>query len=202
MRCPHCRHIGTFSGVSSGIRWYKHKKIEDSESEGFVAGIRVCPNGECRGLVFAITTNSWVKPTLVKSFPPEVIDYDNTDIPERLKTTLEEAILCHSVGAYRAAAMMVRRLLEELCEDCDATGKTLHDRLETLKNKISMPHELFEAMGELKALGNDAAHITAKNYLDIGENESEDSIGLAKEILKSRYQLQTLVNRLRSRKKA
>lgn len=79
-------------------------------------------------------------------------------------------------------------------------GKDLHARLITLKTKITLPEELFDAMGELKALGNDAARITAKNYTNIGEDESEDSIELAKEILKARYQLKGLVDRLRARR--
>ena len=56
-------------------------------------------------------------------------------------------------------------------------------------------------MGELKALGNDAAHIQAKTYDNIGKDEADDSIELAKEILKARYQLKGLVERLQARKK-
>ncbi len=96
---------------------------------------------------------------------------------------------------------MVRRLLEEICEDSQAIGKDLHHRLIALREKVTLPEELFEAMGELKALGNDAAHIMAKNYEVIGKEEAEDSIELAKEILKSRYQLKTLVDRLKARKR-
>ena len=56
-------------------------------------------------------------------------------------------------------------------------------------------------MSELKALGNDAAHIEAKAYENIGEEEASASIDLAKEILKARYQLQSLVDRLQALKK-
>ena len=47
---------------------------------------------------------------------------------------------------------------------------------------------------------NDAAHIEAKTYDNIGREEAEDSIELAQEILKSLYQLQGLVSRLQARK--
>ena len=60
--------------------------------------------------------------------------------------------------------MMVRRLLEEICADAGAEGKDLFKRLEILKTKVTLPQELFEAMTELKALGNDAAHIDARSY--------------------------------------
>ncbi|MCR9056303.1 MAG: DUF4145 domain-containing protein [Rhodobacteraceae bacterium] len=134
-------------------------------------------------------------------YPPENIDFDPKDIPHRLLKTLEEAIACHAAGAYRASAMMVRRLLEEICEDASASGKTLHVRLQALKGNIVLPEELFDAMQELKALGNDAAHIEAKSYDNIGADEAEDSLELAKEILKARYQLKGLVDRLKNRRK-
>ena len=68
-----------------------------------------------------------------------------------------------------------------------------------VKKKISMPDDLFDAMFELKALGNDAAHIEAKAYTEIGIEESRLSIEIAKEILKSLFQMRTLLNQLRSR---
>jgi hypothetical protein len=95
---------------------------------------------------------------------------------------------------------MVRRLLEEVCADNNAQGSDLHQRLEALKALVVLPQALFDAMGELKALGNDAAHVKAKAYDNIGRAEAEDSIGLASEILKALYQLKGLVARLQARK--
>jgi hypothetical protein len=46
------------------------------------------------------------------------------------------------------------------------------------------------------ALGNDAAHINAKDYDPIGSNESKLAIELAKELLKAVYQYASLVDRL------
>ena len=56
-------------------------------------------------------------------------------------------------------------------------------------------------MDELKALGNDAAHIEAKAFEVVDEEESRLSIELAQEILKARYQHKSLVERLRARKR-
>ncbi|PWB88541.1 hypothetical protein C5688_20380 [Methylocystis sp. MitZ-2018] len=57
-------------------------------------------------------------------------------------------------------------------------------------------------MSELKALGNDAVHVEAKAFDDIGKDEAADSLELAKEILKALYQLQGLLGRLQARKNA
>lgn len=195
IRCPHCQHVGTFLPSSRGISYPKVNQA--GHIAEYTVFLRICPNAKCRGTVLTISRGKEVEEIL----PHELIDFDPTDLPADLLETLKEAIACHSVGAYRATAMMVRRIMEEICEDAGAEGKNLFERLQALKTKITLPHELFEAMTELKALGNDAAHIDARTYSNIGEDEASDSIELAKEILKSRYQLKSLVERLRSRKK-
>lgn len=96
--------------------------------------------------------------------------------------------------------MMVRRLLEELCEECGVSGPNLHTRLKELRSHITLPEELFDAMDELKVLGNDAAHIEAKAFMTIDKEEAQLSIELAQEILKARYQHKGLLDRLRARK--
>lgn len=197
IRCPHCLHVGTFSTATEGLQWAKYEKgTSRTRGRAMRAFIRVCPNPQCTGIIFTLSSGR----EFVQVLPPELIDFDAEGLPAKLLATLQEAISCHAAGAYRASAMMVRRLLEEICDESGATGKDLHARLIALRSKITLPEELFDAMQELKALGNDAAHITAKNYTQIGKDESEDSIELAKEILKARYQLKGLVDRLRTRK--
>jgi hypothetical protein len=138
----------------------------------------------------------------VRMLPPLALDFSIDHLPAICQETLKEAVTCHAAGAYRAAAMMVRRLLEEICAENDAKGADLHKRLEALKGLVVLPQALFDAMGELKALGNDAAHVNAKTYDNIGQEEAEVSIELAKEILKALYQLKGLVGRLQARKGA
>jgi len=111
---------------------------------------------------------------------------------------MKEAIQCHAVGAYRAAALMVRRTLEEICEDRGAAGDNLKKRIEALGSKITLPKELIESLDQLRLLGNDAAHIEAKVYEQIGQEEIEVAVALAKEILKATYQYVGLLARMRA----
>ncbi|WP_444463895.1 DUF4145 domain-containing protein [Rhodobacter capsulatus] len=196
LRCPHCSALGTFGSVVGGLR-YKKRKAISSSYDIVTAAVRMCPNPKCCGLVFTITSSA--QETLSVS-PPELLECSFEDVPAAIAATLKEAIACHSAGSFRASAMMVRRLLEELCEDAGVEGRTLHDRLKGLRTKITLPEELFNAMDELKALGNDAAHIEAKSYAMIDREEAELSIELAKEIVKARFQHKSLVERLKSRK--
>jgi hypothetical protein len=146
--------------------------------------------------VFVGTSNNEVI-----SYPPEVIDFDATNLPPDILSTLEESIKCHAAGCYRAAALMVRRTLEELCGDKKATGKDLKARLASLSSVAVVPSELLTAADELRILGNDAAHVEAKDYDAIGKEESELAIELAKELLKAVYQYTSLVARLTALKR-
>ncbi|HEV2162972.1 MAG TPA: DUF4145 domain-containing protein [Stellaceae bacterium] len=82
-----------------------------------------------------------------------------------------------------------------------AKGKDLKERLTALHSVIVVPKELLDAADELRILGNDAAHLEAKVYDDIGKVEVEAAIDLCKEILKAVYQLDSLVKRLKALKK-
>jgi len=96
---------------------------------------------------------------------------------------------------------MVRRVLEDLCDDKNATGGDLRARLAVLGQNVLVPKDLLDAADELRLLGNDAAHIKAKNYDAIGKDEAALAIELAKELLKAVYQYTSLVSKLRALKK-
>jgi hypothetical protein len=138
---------------------------------------------------------------LVRAFPPSTIDFDTSKIPDKLCLAFQEALACHAIGAYVASAMLVRKSLECLCDDRGAQGKDLHARLGALRAKVTLPELLFEAMGALKLLGNDAAHVDARTYDEIGQEEVEAAIDLTKEILKAVYQYESLLTRLTALKK-
>jgi len=206
INCPHCRQLGVFETFQNN-NGLVYAKRTPNNYPSFIASIRGCPNTDCKAIVLVIsrteTKNGRVIGNIVTDvLPPQLIDFNLDNLPSACGETLKEAIACHAAGAHRAAAMMVRRLLEEICEHNSAVGKNLHERLESLKKKVILPQELFDAMGELKALGNDAAHIEAKDYDSIGPDEASDSIELVKEILKALYQLKGLIARLQARKKA
>lgn len=96
---------------------------------------------------------------------------------------------------------MIRKTLEEICSHEGSTGDNLKKRLKELGSKIMIPKELLEGMDELRLLGNDAAHIEANTFEQIGKTEIEISIEFTKEILKATYQYEGLLSKLRSLKK-
>jgi hypothetical protein len=183
MRCPACRHHGVFEPLG----------IPDLQCEHGFLGHRRCPSRKCLTHVFVLLSFGG---ELLIAYPPARLDFDATNLPEPVETAFEEALACHSSGAYVPAAMMVRKALECLCADRGAEGNTLHERLRALRSRVTLPDALFNAMGALKLLGNDAAHVVAKTYDAIGQEEVEAAIDVAKEILKAVYQYEALLGRL------
>lgn len=203
LRCPFCRHAGAFHGFAniSDIAWDQTKKpihLGGHRTVFSFAGMRKCPNPDCGALVFVA---SEARSEAIISYPPERIDFDATDLPQNIMSSLDEAIACHAAGAFKASALMVRRVLEELCEDKSAKGANLKARVAALKSVAIIPDELLLAADELRILGNDAAHVEAKDYDNIGSEEATIAIDLAKELLKAVYQYSSLVARLKALKK-
>jgi hypothetical protein len=198
LRCPHCNHQGAFHGFSNcnDVSW---NETVAGQNRGVTlqAGPRLCPNPSCSGLVQVVLRSG----SVVESYPPQAIDFDSTNLPANILFSLEEAVKAHAAGCHRASALMVRRVLEELCDDKKATGSDLKQRLAALSTNVVVPKELLDAADELRLLGNDAAHISAKNYDAIGDKENTLAIELAKELLKAVYQYASLVDRLKALKR-
>lgn len=190
--CPHCSTMGAFpskAAVSVKEKWGQY--VLD-----YVLSIRFCPNPYCSGPVFTATNALDV----YYVFPRTRLPFDTSKLPDEVLGCIKEAVTCHAEGCYRAAALMVRRSLEELCKHQGAAGPNLKKRIEALGEKIMVPKELLSAADELRLLGNDAAHVEAQEYSEIGAVEVELAIRLTQELVKAVYQHEDLLGRLRALK--
>lgn len=190
LRCPHCGNTGNFDKVKDDLY---------DIPTGNIFGLRRCPDPSCHGHLFFVYNDS--ASVVLQTYPSENIRFDKSGIPDKILAAFEEAVICHSNNCFTASAIMIRKTLEEICIDRAATGSNLFKKLEDLGTKILIPRELLNGMQELRLLGNDAAHIEANAFNEIGRNEIEISIEFAKEILKAVYQYEGLLNKLRSLKK-
>jgi len=190
LRCPGCMQNGTFEGFPGVL-----DVLTFNDFSGF--GVRRCPNTECCTVVFVVRREGLV----IDSYPSERIDFDATNIPAAVMGALEEAITCHATGCFVAAAIMVRKTLEELCHERQATGSNLKERIRALGSKVVLPQELLDGVDDLRLLGNDAAHMESQEFNQVGKEEVEIGVEFAKEVLKAVYQYSTLLQRLRSLKK-
>ncbi len=83
---------------------------------------------------------------------------------------------------------MVRKTLEEICHEREATGDNLFLRIESLRDKVIIPQDFFDGLHDLRYLGNDAAHIESIKFSNVGEDELEAGIEFTKDFLKAIYQ--------------
>jgi hypothetical protein len=200
LRCPECHRLGTLDTLGD---------IQDIAvfpvaigNQSLLLGHRRCPNPACQLLIqvrYIYESEGGVN--LLESYPAERLDFDADSIPEPIVNALEEAITCHAQGCYFAAAIMVRKTVEELCHLQGTKGKTLQERIRDLKTKVLIPPDMLEGIDNLRLLGNDAAHIELKNFDGIGPEEVEVGILLSKELLKIVYQSSMLSDRLKALKK-
>lgn len=191
LRCPNCRQIGILEVVGQDLG------LNIVQRGTTFAGQRRCTNPKCLTHIFVVHNGTQI----VESFPAETIDFDATNIPPSVVSAFEEAIKCHASQCFIASAIMVRKTLEELCRDRQATGNNLKERIRALGTKVVLPQELLDGLDDLRLLGNDAAHIESQEYDKVGKEEVEVGIEFAKEVLKAVYQYSALLNRLRSLKK-
>jgi hypothetical protein len=204
--CPHCSRAGAFTPIRDLPDLIYAKAVHVPGQLGsktlapFRAGWRSCPNLECKGLV-AILFGVGPADSIKRVAPPEIIDFRTEHIPADIVSSMREAIVAHSGGAYRAAALMVRRTLELLCKNKEATGSNLKDRLAALSKYATLSPQLMEAADNLRLLGNDAAHVEDQTYDDVDEPHAHVAIDVAKEILKAVYQHDDLIARLKSLQK-
>jgi hypothetical protein len=190
-RCPVCHQDGDFESISSS-------DLIITSPDAVRIRQRRCPNPTCKAHVIFI----FQKDEIIQTYPAERIDFDTTNIPSPIIQALEEAITCHVNQCFIAAAIMVRKTLEELCHERGATGGNLKERIKKLGTVITLPNELIMGMDELRLLGNDAAHIESEVYAQVGEEEVEVGIEFAKEVLKATYQYSRLLSKLRGLKKS
>lgn len=189
IRCPGCRQRATLEPVGAS---------DFSSHDGILLGQRRCPNPDCKTHVFVVYRNG----EILATHPSERIEFDTANIPAGVLRCLDEAVTCHSAQCFTAAAIMVRKSLEELCRDRGAEGPNLKQRIRTLRDRVILPPELFEGLDDLRLLGNDAAHIESQEFNQIGQEEVELGLEFAKEVLKSVYQYSALLNRLRALKRS
>jgi len=199
LRCPACRQVGTFDRIIFSNQPILTDVSITAGGVSVISGLRFCPNLACRALLFFVWDRN--RAGLAVTYPPERLDFDSTNIPASITKALEEAITCHANECFIAAAIMVRKTLEELCHVRTATGTNLKERIRNLGASILLPKELLDGLDDLRLLGNDAAHIESLEFNTVGRDEVEIGIEFAKEVLKAVYQYSDLLAKLRALKR-
>jgi len=200
MRCPECRHTTRMEPMEAPGQDYA-VELFDGTKVGL--GVRHCPNEACAQLIFVAYDRGDSGPSsILFTAPAETLDFDTTNLPPAVEAAMSEAAVCFSNGCYTAAAIMIRKTLEEVCAEREATGTNLKQRIEALSKIVILPVELITGLDALRLLGNDAAHIESKTFAEVGRTEVQVSFDVVKEILKGVYQYSALIASLNELKRS
>ena len=188
--CPNCRDSVQLLSLGSPSSF-------TGPQGNFTIGHFKCPNLKCLQFVILISQGG----ENIYSFPLSKIEFNSQDVPLKVVSHLEEALTCRANNCYIAAAIMLRKTLETLCDELGIEGRTLNDRVKQFSTRVIMSPALLSGLEYIRLLGNDAAHIESKTFADISPNELDVTIEVIKEVLKALYQHQSLINKLQALKK-
>jgi hypothetical protein len=89
-----------------------------------------------------------------------ITDADVAGLPAPISADLLEASTCCDVGAYRAAALVARRAVEQVVVMCGVPrdARTLHQKLVWLLTSGHLPGHLAAAARTVRDVGNAASH--------------------------------------------
>jgi hypothetical protein len=173
----------------------------DRDAHEFLFASRRCSNPECFAHVFVVLDLGEPGAPVLACYPAQQIELQSEGLPAPVRTSLLGAIRCHAFQCYIAAAMLVRKTIEEVCRYEGAEGDNLFQRIEALKEKVEQPDEVVDgALHALRQLGNDATHTEVWIYNEVGEQEVAEAIRLTQLFLMPIYTTKASMKKLEALK--
>ncbi|WP_228183986.1 DUF4145 domain-containing protein [Streptomyces anulatus] len=115
--------------------------------------------------------------TLVsRVWPPQEPRPLSQDAPQKVRDLFLEAGRAEAVAAFRLAGVGYRSVVEEICKERGAQGKTLYAMISDLATH-NVPQSLIDGFHEARLLGNDSVH----DGLEYAPDEVADIAGLIEE---------------------
>lgn len=108
-------------------------------------------------------------------------------VPEPVRTTLAEALRCHSVAAWHGTTVLARKAVEIIAHDLGAHGNTLFARLSQLRDAGLIAEEYWYMEDTVRNLGNLAVHFNPDGESECGRAEADCALAYAYEVSKQLY---------------
>ena len=169
--CPHCRQHTSLSEVLASV------------GEGF--GKRNYParlGFDGRSSWWMGVCNNCHKPSVVlgngrEIYPSPLPGPTSKDIPESIRSDIDEAKICLYSKAYRAAAVMARRAMQNAAIMKGAgKGGNLVFQINELRERGVITEDLKNWASAVRYVGNDAAH---PGDVAVDKESAEDVVNLA-----------------------
>lgn len=171
--CPKCNAHSNLTTRANYRKHYNGHTVNYSIEE--------CNNCEQHFLV-SVSETTGKRMAIYPNVLPQAVD---SLVPNPIKDDFEEALLCHSVGAFRGAAALARRTVQVICLDKGAAkSKRLQEQIDELFTNGIITKDIQEWAHEVRFLGNDAAHPTRN---EVSEEDAKDILGLLESLCEVLY---------------
>ena len=184
--CPTCKAAANFQYVA------------ETQSKAALYKFTRCARCSRGGMAETVTTTEGGSLRILE-FNPKAIDRIPLprDVPFDIRNELEEAEVCMAAGAYRAASIMLRSLLERVFQDSgytDAQGfRTLTSKIAAASDDQIIPATRLErAKTIIETLGDEVGH---REWRAIAPEEVALSRHYCQRILEDMYDDRDIVER-------
>jgi hypothetical protein len=160
IKCGHCQNEAPMEIVAmySGVQEYSDDRSDMSWEAGRVYELNKCPACD----LITLRAYIWHSGSMDGSDIEYVVLYPSQEkllrgLPKMIDKDYRAAQKVRSISA-NAYGVLVGRLLDSVCEDRNASGKTLDERLRILADKGVIPSGLVEVATGIRKLRNIGAH--------------------------------------------
>ena len=166
------------------IKWFKDSEDDERIKERgykqtYVYRAWMCRGCETHKFEIGINEPGMKEGTFNCTFYPEFLDYQLPAksfryLDPKFDNIYHEIISCFNNQLFLSCAIMLRCLIEGLCQSYGIDDKKawkLKEKLKLLGKKTGVHESVIKALNELKIMGDSAAHrmnITSKDELTIG----------------------------------
>lgn len=151
--CADCTKPTTFAIEAS---WWVQATDDEDPFEPFQYEVGRCMT--CgTAYLWVIETDGFEEGQRRQEYPTPIRRLSEA-VPIPLRETYAESRRCMSVAAYTAVVVLVRRLVEGICQDNGGNGRTLAAKLKSLNESGKLDERLYKWSTLLKDLGNEGAH--------------------------------------------
>lgn len=202
IKCGHCgnKFDGKVVASYDNIRSYSYppapgKLVGGQDWEaGLIWELVLCPN--CDGINLRLVDfHTGAEPEIgrraAKVLYPSVIE-SPLGLPPEIDKAYQSALEIRHVDV-NAFAVLLRKVIESVCQDRGASGKSLNDKLKDLAQKGDIPSHLAEMAHSVRKLGNVGAHFGA----DLTPTEASLLNNLCRAILEYVYAAPSLIEQVR-----
>lgn len=197
--CPYCNEETILTPIDEAKDLYYD--LSALCDQIVIMGYRQCKLHNCQEIMTVTATcnieydENWqgeinrdLNPVDIKTSPLNSVFRINKNIPDKIADTFNEAQKCYAGDLYIASAIIIRKVLEEICNNLVIKAENLEKRIDKLVQIDKLKDIPTEYLHELRKFGNDAAHVNQKKYSEFTEKEIKIALNALNLLLEILYE--------------